>query len=620
MAPRGSPGRRSRCCWPLTAGGSLRARPAPTAASVQAYFLQGEQLVGLKRNGTTTGAAVTALLAGPTPGRARPEGQIVRPGRHTAPVGGRGERRRHHRPGRALRGRPRRRGARRAHRTARPTPLTSVPGVTSVRVLVDGRCAAGALPRPCVVQAGHARTCRSARGAAARAGADLGAEPRATTPARCSSSSPTSASCRPTRSTAWRASRRGSRSSPSRSGPGSAATGVGPQTRAALDRQRPRPARRAAAASRCCSTGSSCSSSTAGRSSAQSPSPAAPRPHRRRPAATACSARSSARGACRSASGCRGRRTSSAASRSTSTRTCRRSPPPTAVCGAALRREVAVRADADGHEGHRARELHVTRLRCSPSSCSSRPICAAPARAADRCPRSARHPRGRACRPGLPGRVGRRLGRRLRARPRGRPRPRARTAPRPPTSASSTADLPRHLRPGPKPWDLLSPRSPSRERRGRTVDFSAPYLQATRASSYAEPRARRRPRSARTLKLCAQRGTTGEDLFGACQPTRAPPGILAATCCSTRCEGRCDAAVSTRRSSPPSARPCRTVRPARRRAPDGRAVWRGPAQRLRATPGRHRGPRGAGRQRHGRQALAALADRRVEAARPALNP
>ena len=44
-------------------GGGARAQ-ATAAATVQAYFLQGEQLVGLKREGTTIREAVTALLAG----------------------------------------------------------------------------------------------------------------------------------------------------------------------------------------------------------------------------------------------------------------------------------------------------------------------------------------------------------------------------------------------------------------------------------------------------------------------------------------------------------------------------------------------------------------------------
>ena len=49
----------------LAAGGS-QAHPTPAAATIQAYFLQGEQLVGLQRDGSTIRAAVTALLAGPT--------------------------------------------------------------------------------------------------------------------------------------------------------------------------------------------------------------------------------------------------------------------------------------------------------------------------------------------------------------------------------------------------------------------------------------------------------------------------------------------------------------------------------------------------------------------------
>ena len=70
----------------LAAGGS-QAHPTPAAATIQAYFLQGEQLVGLQRDGSTIRAAVTALLAGPTSAELGRKVAFVRPCRYAAPLG-----------------------------------------------------------------------------------------------------------------------------------------------------------------------------------------------------------------------------------------------------------------------------------------------------------------------------------------------------------------------------------------------------------------------------------------------------------------------------------------------------------------------------------------------------
>jgi len=55
------------------AGAGLRAQSSPAATSVEVGFLQGEQLVYVKRPGSTLEAAVRALLAGPTAAEAKRE-------------------------------------------------------------------------------------------------------------------------------------------------------------------------------------------------------------------------------------------------------------------------------------------------------------------------------------------------------------------------------------------------------------------------------------------------------------------------------------------------------------------------------------------------------------------
>jgi polar amino acid transport system substrate-binding protein len=102
--------------------------------------------------------------------------------------------------------------------------------------------------------------------------------------------------------------------------------------------------------------------------------------------------------------------------------------------------------------------------------------------------------------------------------------------------------------PGAKAWDLLLAQVTITNGRSQTVDFSAPYLRSSQGVLLREE-LRPRPRTIkalRGLKLCAERGTTGEDtVFDRIKPT-VRPIVLGShrLLLQYLADRRCDAAVS----------------------------------------------------------------------------
>ena len=206
------------------------------SATVKVAYLQGEQLVYVDRNGSTLRQAVAALLAGPTAAERRREvATAVPPGtliRAVSVTGG---------VATVDLGEKFASGTSAASLSARVTQLvltaTSFRGVKSVRLRVKDATPLGLFPgfvtsRPITAK-------DASRPEVPPPGPPARRRSRSRTAAcgRCSSASRTSRSFRRRPSTAWRASRRGTRCSRSRSGRDSAVTAsAGPQTQAALER------------------------------------------------------------------------------------------------------------------------------------------------------------------------------------------------------------------------------------------------------------------------------------------------------------------------------------------------------------------------------------------------
>ena len=309
--------------------------PAATAGApvVQVYFLQGEQLVAVDRPGSTIREAVTALIDGPTAEEAErnvrsyvPSETVLRDvsfANGVARVD----------LGEAF-GAGRDAGELSSRLAQLVYTVTSVPGVKRVRVLLKGGTPLGLFPGVDLTKPVRATDVERPVVPPPESPDDETLPPPGPDTLELQQRLPSSAFSRRAASTGSRASRRASRSWPSRSGPGSTATESRgrprspPSMRPSARRREPRaaPAHRGAAR----------------------PPARAPRRERARAAdGHRLDGRAGHRDASgqlldlpqggavlssRSRSGCRGRATSSAGSPSTSTRTSRRTRPRTAAC------------------------------------------------------------------------------------------------------------------------------------------------------------------------------------------------------------------------------------------------------------------------------------------------